>query len=275
MSDIKPQVGPIPDAVQLPPVSLGKNFFKVELVVGEDNGPGARFSSRYELMKPFHQKTIDGDLLSIDYYVATPGLSFAIRCKLSRPVTVGSLYGARVYIDSGDFRDTDKAFKKWGDPSDSSSKSDNTDTDTNEDIDFSQADHYFWLSPGQQEHTIHGFYRSEGESERFVFAEPPPRKRSVDGDSVVNFVHELNKIGTIRVMFCCVDSKASKTIRNKNNGVVVKPQQATIDDRCDEKIKMSAKPGSIVKDGCSPSKFVEILEQDILYERRSVDIQHI
>jgi len=33
MADIKPRVGEIPEAVPLPHVSLGKNFFKVELLV--------------------------------------------------------------------------------------------------------------------------------------------------------------------------------------------------------------------------------------------------
>jgi hypothetical protein len=114
---------------------------------------------------------------------------------------------------------------------------------------------------------VNGFYWSADESHRFVFAEPL-RKKSVDGDPVVNVGKELNKVGTIRVVFCCVDSNSSGKIRNLN--CKRKPQQVTIDELLDEKIKMSTKPGIIIKDGCSPSKFVTILEKNIVYERRLI-----
>ena len=264
MADVKPRVGEIPEAEPLQHVSLGKNYFKVELLVGKHNTRGGKSSSGYQLMKPFQQTSTAGEPLSIDYYVATPGLSFIIRCKLARPAKTGALYGARVYIDSGVLNDTKKVFKKWGNPSDADD--DDKEEDAT-DVDFSKADHYFWMMPGQQEHIINGFYRSAGESNRFVFAEPL-QKNSADGDLVVNFEEEINKVGTIRVVFCCVDSDSSGKIRNLN--CQRKPQQVTIDKKLDEKIKMSTKPGIIIKDGCIPSKFVTILEKDIVYERRLI-----
>jgi hypothetical protein len=253
MADIKPRVGEIPEAVPLPHVSLGKNFFKVELLVGRHDGP----ASDYQLMKPFQQTSKDGDPLSIDHYVATPGLSFVIRCKLARPAKTGALYGARVYIDSGNMKEIRKIYKKWGYPGD----------EINDDVDLSEADHYFMMNPGQQEYIINGFYVSPSESQRFVFAEPP-RINSIDGDPEVDFEEEINRVGTIRIMFCCVDSKPSEKIRNIDYHR--KPQQATTNKSYDEKIKMSTKPGNIIQDGCSSSKRKDILDRDILYERRLI-----
>jgi hypothetical protein len=69
-------------------------------------------------------------------------------------------------------------------------------------------------------------------------------------------------------MFCCVDSKPSEKIRNIDYHR--KPQQATTNKSYDGKIKMSTKPGNIIQDGCSSSKRKDILERDILYERRLI-----
>jgi hypothetical protein len=69
-------------------------------------------------------------------------------------------------------------------------------------------------------------------------------------------------------MFCCVDSKPSEKIRNIDYHR--KPQQATTNKSYDEKIKMSTKPGNIIQDGCSSSKRKDILDRDILYERRLI-----
>lgn len=273
MADIKPQMGQIPEPEPLQNVSVGKNYFKVELLVGkhnsnrnddDDDDHDGISTSGYQLMKPFHQSSTTGEPLSIDYYVATPGLSFIIRCKLARPIKAGALYGARVYIDSAKLKETRQVFKKWGHPGDQNGDDDETD------VDLSVADHYFWMTPGQQEHTIHGFYRSPDESQRFVFAEPP-RKKTVDGDnSVLQADDELNKIGTIRVVFCCVDSNSSGKVRNLNH--CCKPKQVTIDEKLDQKIKMSTKPGIIIKDGCSltTSDIVPNLKNEIVYERRLI-----
>lgn len=92
LQDVKPTVGYVPRP-EPPPArpSVGKNFFTVELLVGDEQ----------EQMRPFSQFHHKEAPLSIDHYVSTSGLTFAIRVQLERGGTEGNLYGARVYIDQG------------------------------------------------------------------------------------------------------------------------------------------------------------------------------
>jgi hypothetical protein len=73
--DVKAPVGAIPPSEPLRPLVEGKSYFKAELLAGPDQG----------LVLPFHQDHVCRKL-SIDYYVAIQGLSFAIRIKLARPL---------------------------------------------------------------------------------------------------------------------------------------------------------------------------------------------
>ena len=86
MEDAKPAVGFIPQREPLPPPTEGKMYFKVELLVGDDE----------QLVLPFKQEHVCHEL-AIDYYVAMDGL----QTRQASPGR-GALYGARVYIDSGD-----------------------------------------------------------------------------------------------------------------------------------------------------------------------------
>jgi len=256
--DVKPQVGPIPQAQALQAVSLGKSYFKVELMVGDE----MENSSGHQLMLPFRQVHHQYAPLSTDYYVATPGLSFSIRVKLARPAKEGALYGARVYIDSGDTGEKYDymVYKKW------SNKKSQSEKDKDEDeggIDASLADHYFYIGVGQKEHVIEGFYRSAQESQRFVFAEPPrTQKRKHDGE-----YRDLNTIGIIRIMFCKVVSFAKRGDHHDSSRI---RKQAAVDSLLDKKIQMSAKPGSIVNHGRRVGKYRAVLSRNIVYERRLI-----
>jgi hypothetical protein len=170
-----------------------------------------------------------------------------VRIKFARPRKEGALYGARVYIDSGDGAKT-KLYTWWSD----------------ENVDSSKADHYFWLNPGKTEHTIQGFYKSPTKVQRFEFAEPT-RKRIREEDNPEG-LGELDTIGTIRIMFCKVDGFEK---RDENLGMFT-PKQAAIDPRLDEKIRISAKPGRVLKDGCGIGTRSAILSHEILYERRLI-----
>lgn len=242
--DVKPRIGPIPASVPLLPPSEGKNFFKVELLVGDDR----------QLMRPFHQENHSDGPLSIDYYVATSGLHFSVRVKFSRPTKEGALYGARVYVDSGS-ASYDDVYKTWSEtPNDDST------------VDTSDADHYFWMDPGDTEHIINGFYKSPTESQRFEFAEPS-RKRSREYENEgVELCDDLDTIGSIRIVFCKVDTL--KPNRHRRNKCI--PQQASIDSNLDRKIKISTKPGRIVKDGTTNVSREAVLSNEIVYERRLV-----
>ena len=258
--DVKPQVGPIPRTQPLPNVSWGKNFFKVELLVGE-NGTGSS-SNDHQLMLPFQQTHVKDAPLSLDYYVATPGLSFSIRCRLARPSREGALYGARVYIDSG-LAGKDNVYRHWSNHWHSEWAGGGDD----DEVDRSTADHYFWMNPGQQEHIIEGFYRSYNESNKFVFAEPS-RKRTVDGDPAIDFFSELDTVGVIRIMFCQVDSFQESF--NSRHNKVFRPSQVVVDRNIDKKIQMSVKPGRVVNDGGQIAEQEAVLSKEIVYERRLI-----
>jgi hypothetical protein len=243
-ADIKPQVGhlPLPEPLLTP--SLGKNFFKVEFLVGD----------KRQRMLPFSQNNSQ-ERLSIDHYVATPGLPFAIRVKLARPCQEGALYGARVYIDSG--RAGHKTvYERWSEVA----------TD-DENVDSAAADHYFWINPGVTEYIVEGFYKSNNESQRFEFAEPARKKARVVPEDV-DFRDMLETVGIIRIVFCRVEEFKSKFPHFTSQ--VASPQQVSVDDRVEHKIKMSAKPGKVIKDGRRVGDRYAVLSNEIVYERRIV-----
>jgi hypothetical protein len=103
MEDVKPRVGPIPLANRLQPSVIGKNTFKVDLLVY--NNP----KKNPELMLPFQQ--LSKQSMSIGYYIATTGLEFSLRVKLTKPAEEGNLYGARVYIGNGKAANKDLIYR--------------------------------------------------------------------------------------------------------------------------------------------------------------------
>jgi hypothetical protein len=283
--DIKPQVGHIPRAEPLLIPSLGKNFFKVEFLVGD----------KRQRMLPFSQNNSQ-ERLSIDHYVATPGLAFAIRVKLARPCKEGALYGGRVYIDSG-LADHQTVYKRW-------SEDEASGGDVN--VDTAAADHYFWIQPGVTEYIVEGFYKSTSESQRFEFAEPPRKNAPAELEDVsigdhqmessrgmksrfevadepagkkarvvkledycVDFGALLNTIGIIRIVFCRVEEFRTRSSHSKSHEA--SPKQVSVDDDVAHKIKMSAKPGNVIKDrGGVMGDREAVLSNEIVYERRIV-----
>ena len=218
--------------------------------------------------------------------MATPGLAFAIQVKLARPCTEGALYGARVYIDSG-LASHKTVYERW---SEEPSGDDSVDT--------AAADHYFWINPGVTDYIIEGFYKSTTESQRFEFAEParkdasteledasirdqletkgielqhvedaePARKKArVSLIEDVSIGDMLETIGVIRIVFCRVE-----TFRRSQTSLSASPQQVSVDPRVEHKIKMSAKPGNIIKDGCGVGDRYAVLSNEIVHERRIV-----
>ena len=135
--DIKPRVGHIPRVAPLKPPSYWQNFFKVEVLV-----PRTKTGKPEQVVRPFHQARLQDAPLNIDSYVAIPGLPFALRVSMTRAGEEGALYGARVYIDSGETKDN-KVFRSWNDDEDV--------VLVDESVDTSRADHYFWFSEGQKE----------------------------------------------------------------------------------------------------------------------------
>ena len=85
--DGRPPAGSIPEAQPLQPASFGKNFFKVEFLVGRNTSE--RSNDKHQLMLPFRQDQPEDESLSLDYYIATPCLAFSIRVRLDRPAKEG------------------------------------------------------------------------------------------------------------------------------------------------------------------------------------------
>ena len=164
-------------------------------------------------------------------------------------------YGARVYIDSGN--DSGKA--GMDDTYTKRSDKISDETECGERGDTSKADQYFFINAGSTEHIIEWFYLTPQKSWRFVFAEPAIRETS-NGHCCV--YHELDCIGMIYVIFCRVEQ-----LKGSRNIIHTYPWEASKDLLMDEKIKMSAKPGSVVIDGCLGSQNA-IWSKDILYECR-------
>lgn len=254
--DIKPEVGHIPLSQPLLPPTAGKNFFKVELLVGQEG------RDDHQLLLPFLQEH-KLSTVGIDRYVATPGLTFSIRVTLERPSTRGTMYGARVYVDST-FVDNEQVFTRWSDD-------ENCEDSEDSDVDTSKADHYFWIPEGESVHVIEGFYKSPAESQRFVFSEPS-RKRKHRGEKIncaTGGNSDVNKVGVIRIVFCKVADIHNLT-REEMNQLNKLPQQASIDERLDAKIKLGAKPGRTFQDGCAFDSSELVLSNNIMYERRIV-----
>jgi hypothetical protein len=232
-------------------------------------------------MLPFSQNNSQ-ERLSIDHYVAASGLPFAIRVKLARPCKEGALYGARVYIDSG-LAGHETVYERWSEEASDDNK-----------VDTAAADHYFWINPGVTEYTIEGFYKSTTKSQRFEFAEPALKNAPADeledvsiGDQLetkgierlavaeparkkvkledVNDCDMLNTIGIVRIVFCRVEA-----FRTKASRLFASPQQASVDPRVEHKIKLCAKPGNVVKDGCGVGDRYAVLSNEIIHERRIV-----
>lgn len=268
LEDVNPRVGPIPAAAPLPPTSLGKNHFKVDLLVHGNAKEKKEEKSESQLMLPFLQFHHRDAPLSTDYYVATPGLPFSIRVKLARSASEGVLYGARVYIDSGE-TDRDMAFKSWSDDTD-----DEDEEDEENEVDTSKADHYFWFTPGSTEHVIHGFYKSPTQSQQFVFAEPSKKRlRDCDHGTAVDLVEsarEINSFGVIRIMICRVEGFQKRSDRQlqREQRAQRSPKKQEILESVDKKIELVAEPGPIVQDGADPERQEAVLSNEIVYERR-------
>jgi len=255
--DIKPSVGHIPKSSPLAPPNEGKNTFKVELLVGEDR----------KLMLPFCQKHHHSRKMSTDSYIASPGLEFCIRVTFSKPGTHGNLYGGRVYIDSirddEDYNPNPEPYDEWSEnPSKDHKASSNLKVDT------SQADHYFWLGPGQTTHYIEGFYKSPSESQKFMFAQPSKKRIKVGGGGQAKLAKEIESIGMIRVMFCSVEKIVTTNLSNHRRKKSADPEAADIHPNLDHKIKIVTKPASVVRDGQDPGTKKAILKKHIIFERR-------
>jgi len=324
MSGIKPPVGYIPSTHPLLPPSQGMHFFQVDLLVG---GPA---SSNHQRLLPFRQvpSAFGNTTVDTDYYAVTEGLQFSIRVQLARPVEAGSLYGARVYVDSSSVG-RDKVYTQWSESGDAEDEGDEDvdddkshktrasvasgaasvassmikEEDDKETVDFSKADHYFWMPQGTTEHVIKGFYKSPTTSHNFVFAEDffssscsVSTKRSHSGapkrsahDTAVAALDAAQGsrpkyLGQIRIVFCRVENVKHRTRAEMNRLLKenLAPQHVSswVDDNDDEdasdekKIQLLTKPGKSILDGCPLEPKVAILSKDILYERRIIYNSH-
>jgi hypothetical protein len=242
----KPVVGILPSTDPLRRSTNGKQYFSVELLVGDDKDP--------QLLLPFCQYHPCREL-SIDNYIATLGLQFQIRVRLARPRQEGALYGARVYIDKG-AADRYTVYQRWGSSAPSSRDEENCTIDT------AEADHYFWFPVGETEHVIKGFFKSATESRSFVFAKPSRKRKSDD----VNFLKELEQLGIIRIAFSSVVETIDRTGQPL---VVMNPKRANVDEKLDYKIKIVAAPGKTVRDGVESTEEA-VLSNEVIFERRLV-----
>lgn len=248
MEDVKPNHGHIPASTPLRPSTEGKQFFKVELLVGEDQ----------QTIFPFWQDHVCREL-SIDHYVVELGVPFAVCVKLAKPRNEGALYGARVYIDSGD-ANRDVVYKRWSDKDGSDNTAQN---DDNNKVDTSKADHYFWFGTGQTEHIVQGFYRSQTTSNAFKFCKP---KLTPTSDEPINPIREGENLGTIRIAFSVVKGFDSEGGNESNN---FKPKRARVDERLDQKVRAVAKPGKVIHDGeLQVQRREAILSEELVFERR-------
>ena len=157
--------------------------------------------------------------------------------------------------------DRDTAYHKCG----ISSLEATTHHDENGKVDRAEFDHYFWINAGDAEHVIRGFYKSPTESKLFVFEEPTRKRgRERDEGDDVEAMEVLHSTGVIRISFARVER-----FDTRQTGLKCSPQQATIDGRINQKIKLTAKPGKVVKDGVYSSKCA-VLSKEVIFERRIV-----
>jgi hypothetical protein len=245
MDDVKPRVGFIPSSEPLPPSAPGKNFFKVELLLGDLKKP----------MLPFAQKSIS-DVLSEDYYIATPGIPFSIRVKLKHPRSEGLLYGGRVYIDSGDTENY--VFNVLTGNQEQVNAGNEVVTEKAK----SKSDHFFWIGPGETEYTIEGFFKDSQKSSQFVFGEPLRKKAKAD----INVVSEvLASVGKIRIAFSNVEK-----FESANHRSVAAPKGKSVNTLLDRKTLLVAQPGEVVVDKAAGGRSNEqaVLENEVIFEKR-------
>lgn len=252
MEDVKPVVGHVPVSEPLRPSTVGKDYFKVELLVGKDE----------QVLLPFFQDPVCREL-SIDYYTGLLGLPFAVRVSLTKPRTEGTLYGARVYIDSGK-AGREVVYKKWAEADESG---DVKAEHPNETVDTAKADHYFWIPAGKTEHTIRGFYKSPRLCHAFKFGDPRSNKRGLNSDMLVGEDGIVDSIGTIRIAFSSVEK--FQPFQLKRSEPPPRPQAV---ESVETKPRLTAKPGRVVKDGYEPPPDGEeaVLEEKVIFERRIV-----
>ena len=235
-------------------------YFKVELLLGNQ--------SNRRKMLPFQMRSEEDGDLSTASYVAPIGEAFAIRIKLARPRSEGSLYGGKVYIDTpcchdGCGDDCTHVKSKGSGRLPRQLKS--------------EPDHFFWIGPGETEYIIDGFYSSRRSSQQFIFSEPP---KSLDlGPSIededlmtrnARLMRAWRSIGGIRIAFTTVEGYKD---RSEGEQRFQKPRQAGIDldAHMDRKGKqLSAAPGEQIVDSFPASSLCReaILSDETTFEKR-------
>jgi len=239
----------------------GKNaYFKVDLLLGPQ---GNR-----RRMLPFRQVQLEEGGLSVDSYVAPEGEPFAIRVKLARPRSNGSIYGGRVFIDTPCDCDHHEGADEHDHVCDSRAKNSAVSKQLN-----ALADHFFWIGPGETEYVIEGFYASRQTSRQFVFA-PPPRNLKLDVGveddppaKTARLMKVWRSIGGIRIAFSLIDHWKKREKPSSH----AKPKQAAIDRdaHVDRKGKcLSAAPGIRIEDQLKPTEREAVLMEEILFEKR-------